>query len=175
MSLDNSRKAAGQPKQVVTFCWKLLFPVIVPLLARMRVTDRKCCNEDRLQLALAHPHGIRKHSDKTDVFAIRRQREGNWKGQEAGHNILATHWVWSPTIWRWLWHGCLVKINHVSATRLWCPFPGHFSCWGRQSSVVRGQQAPPLRPYLNKQQLLLEKCPSVIMTSKPFLDIPAGL
>lgn len=99
----------------VTF-WKiLLFPAIVPLLVRMSFTGSKCCNKDRLQLALAHQWGITTPSNKTDVFGIERERQGNWKGQESYYKY-TTCLVWSPTFWKWLWHGCLVKINHTSAS-----------------------------------------------------------
>lgn len=41
----------------------------------MSFTGSKCCNKDRLQLALAHQWGITTPSNKTDVFGIERERD----------------------------------------------------------------------------------------------------
>lgn len=115
---------------------------IVPFLARMRFTGSKHCHKGRLQLALAHRCGIMKHSNKTNVFGREREREGNWKGQESGRKYTMRE-AWSPTVWKRLWHGCLVKINHISASarphfRDVSSLDTLFPCLGHQSKAILG-------------------------------------
>lgn len=105
-----------------------------------------------------------KHSNTTNVSGIERERKGNWKGQESVHKYTACL-MWSPAIWKWLWHRCLAKINHISAsTQLhFCDVPSLdtlFPCLGHQSKAILGQQAPPLGLYYLNRQLLLKKCQS---------------
>lgn len=92
-----------------------------------------------------------------------RERQGNWKGQESCHKY-TTCLVWSPAFWKWLWHDCLVKINHTSASTQpgFCDDPSLdtlFSCLGQQLEEILGKQASPLGLYLNKQTAPPEQMP----------------